>query len=163
MTRPRTSSRSPLALVPVAAIAAVLLGGCNQDEPAKYLPESGEWTYLPTGVVSNTCDADTTPDPLTTFLLDYDDGDSFDIELGAEDVTCEIDGADFDCSDYITTVDVPGFDITVQWARTWEGEFLSERKAEGNEITRVTCIGTDCNLADNLPCTVNTTFEARAI
>ena len=143
--------------------ALTLASACNQDEPATYLPEPGDWIYEQTTVVGNSCPADVTPEPLSSFFLDYDGGDSFQIELGDEDVVCEIDGTAFTCSDHVYTSEVPGFDALVRWARTWEGDFLSETEAEGNEITRVSCAGTDCNLVDTLPCTVNVSFEASAI
>ena len=149
----------------VAALAACLslLGACNRDEPATFVPESGNWTYQQTTIVSNSCSADLVPDPLTTFLLDHDEGDSFQIELGDEDVVCEIDGTEFYCSESTYSSGVPGFDAVITWARTWEGDFLSETEAEGNEITRVTCAGDSCDLIDTIPCSVNATFEANAI
>lgn len=160
-----TLPRTPL----VAALAACLsltavASGCNQDEPATYLPEAGEWTYLRTDLVGNSCaDPNFVPDPFATFLLDYDSGDSFQIELGDKDVVCEIDGTDFDCTNYVVQQDIPGFEAAIQWSRTWEGEFASETEATGHEIVRVSCIGNDCNLVKELPCVYDSKFEAAAI
>jgi hypothetical protein len=142
------------------------LTACNRDEPATYLPKSGQWTYEEQTVSSNTCDENSLPDPLSTFTLDYDDGDSFQVELGEDDVTCEIDGTEFYCTDLVVDFPVEGFDAVLRLTMTWEGEFSSSTSAAGNEITRRVCIGEACPLVEMVvmvPCTRIVAFEARAL
>jgi hypothetical protein len=153
----------------VAALAACLsltIGACNRDEPATYQPQSGEWEYLEQTVDSDTCNPDSLPDPWTAFSLDYDGGDSFQVELGENDVSCEIDGTEFYCSDFVIDNPVDNFNATIRYAVTWEGEFRSRTEAEGKEIAALTCIGEDCpgvELLLNLPCTRTVSFEANAL
>lgn len=157
----------PRNTVPAALAACLsftaLLGACNRDEPATFLPESGNWSYVENTVVANSCDANLVPAAPSMFLLDYDEGDSFQVELGEEDLVCEIDGTAFSCGEVTSSSGVPAFDAVITWSVTWEGEFLSETEVEGNEITRVTCAGEDCDLIDTLPCSVDVTFEAMAL
>lgn len=151
------------ARVAVLALFLPTLVGCNRDEPATYLPKSGTWFYEEQTVSSNTCNLDSLPDPISTFTLDYDDGDSFDVELGENDVTCEIDGTDFDCTNLVFDTAVEG--AVLRTTITWEGEFLSSTKAVGNEITTVTCTGESCpiiEMAFTIPCARIVAFEARA-
>lgn len=150
------------ASVLLAACVCVGALACNVDEPATFVPRSGDWSYAEQEVVSNSCDAGLgLPDPLTTFLLDYDAGDEFQIELGATDITCEIDGVDFTCGSYLAgTFDVPGFLATLSVNVQYAGEFESETVATGNEVTSVTCVGDDCVKLDTLPCSRNVTFNA---
>jgi hypothetical protein len=117
----------------IAALAANVclnLLACNVDDglfdkPATFEPRSGTWTYEEEAVLSNTCsDQVGSPDPLTTFTLDYDSGDEFQIELGAEDVMCEIDETEFTCSDYdLGSFEVPTLDATIYYTVSWDGEF----------------------------------------
>lgn len=160
-------SRAPR-IPTVAALAACLsllpfVSACNEEEDPTYLPISGEWTYQQTSVVSNSCSAETTLDPLTVFLLDFDGGNTFDIELGEKDVTCKIVGPRFDCGNQTVFFDVVEFEVTVRWDRTWEGELVSESRIEGNERITVTCMGDNCSMTDALPCASNRTFVANAI
>lgn len=158
-----TLPRVPL----VAALAACLTSSiaCNRDEAATYLPKSGTWMYAEQFVDSNTCNDDSLPEPASLFTLDHDDGDSFQIELGEDDVNCEIDGTDFYCTDYVVENDVEGFEATLRYAVTWEGEFLSATEAEGKEVTTLTCVGEACPLVEmvvNVPCSRIVSFEASA-
>jgi hypothetical protein len=152
----------------VAALAACLSASvlaCHRDEPATYVPKSGTWMYAEQFVDSNTCAADTLPDPVSMFSLDHDGGDSFQVELGENDVTCEIDGTDFYCTDWIFDNDVPDLDATLRYSVTWEGEFLSETEAEGREISSLTCVGEACPAVEmvlDVPCTRIVSFEATA-
>jgi hypothetical protein len=141
---------------------SVLVGACTIDEPATYLPRAGTWTYEELSVVSNSCgDGVALPDPLTTFLLDYDEDDEFQIELGAEDVVCEIDGTEFTCGAYEAFESgIPGTDAIVRITVQWSGEFSSETVADGHEVTSVTCTGEDCAGLDAFPCSRDTTFAA---
>ena len=154
--------------LPIAAVAASIclnLLACNTDEPATFLPRSGTWSYNEDSVVSNSCAGllDTvTRSP--TFTLDFDGGDSFQIELGSEDAMCEIDGADFNCADYpLDSVDVPAFMVTLNLVARWEGEFTSETLATGHETIAVTCVGENCTMADTLPCSRQNTFTAEFV
>ena len=74
MTKPANTS---VAVLAACLSLTALVGACNRDEPATYLPESGNWSYVETTVVSNSCDANLVPAAPTMFLLDYDDGDTF--------------------------------------------------------------------------------------
>jgi hypothetical protein len=160
-----TSPRIPLVAALAASLCLTSLACQERDEAAKYQPEAGEWTYMVTTLVQNTCPDGVVPaDPAMTFLLDYDGGDTFSIERGEEDdLPCEMDGASFTCGDITYSSGIPGSDAVITWTATWEGEFLSETEVEGNEITRVTCAGDDCVVLDDLPCTVNRGFEGEAI
>lgn len=160
-----TPRRLTLAALAACTCLPLLVGACVIDEPATFLPRSGTWSYEEQSVVSNSCNADLgLPDPLTTFLLDYDEGDEFQIELGAEDVVCEIDGTEFFCGSYNAgSSGIPGTDAVLTVTVQWEGEFSSETIANGHEVTSVTCAGEDCSLpalADILPCARDVTFDA---
>lgn len=149
----------------IAALAASVgldLFACTLDEPATFVPRSGTWTYEEEAVVSNSCsDQLGTPDPLTTFTLDYDEGDEFQIELGSDDALCEIDGTEFTCADYdLGDFAVPAFDATLHYVVRWDGEFTSETIADGHEVLAVTCVGEDCTLIDMLPCSRESTWTA---
>lgn len=153
-----------LTLVALAACTCLtsLAGACTIDEPATFIPRSGTWTYAEQSIVSNTCNNNTAiPDSLTTFLLDYDGGDEFQIELGAEDATCEIDGEAFYCSEYeLGSSGFPGTDAVFRMSVRWEGEFSSETVATGHEVTTVTCTGEDCAMIEGFPCSQDATFTA---
>jgi hypothetical protein len=154
----------------VAALAASLclnLLACNADDglfdkDATYEPMSGTWTYEEEAVLSNTCnDQVGTPDPLTTFTLDYDSGDEFQIELGADDALCEIDGTEFTCAEYdLGSFQVPTFDAILNYSVKWNGEFTSDSVADGREIVGVTCMGEDCTMIDTVPCIRESTWTA---
>lgn len=150
----------------LAALAACLSPlACNRDEAATYVPKSGTWMYAEQFVDSNTCDEGSLPDPASLITLDHDDGDSFQIELGENDVSCEIDGTDFYCTEYVVESDVEGFEATLRYAVTWEGEFLSSTEAEGTEVTSLSCVGEACPLVEmvvNVPCSRIVSFEAEA-
>jgi hypothetical protein len=159
----------PRRIPTVAALAACLsalafVSACTEEEDPTYLPIAGAWTYQQLSVVSNSCPADVTPAPLTTFLLDYDSGNTFEIELGVEDVTCKIVGPNFDCGNLTLFHDSEEFEIRIRWVYTWEGEMLSESEIEGNERISVSCTGDECELLEEvLPCAINRTFVANAI
>lgn len=152
-------------LAALASSVCLNLFACTIDKPATFEPKSGTWSYEEEAVVSNSC-SDTlgTPDPLTTFTLDYDDGDEFQIELGADDALCEIDGTEFYCADYnLGSFQVPGFDAMINYAVSWEGEFTSETIADGREVLAVTCVGEDCTSIEMLPCTRESTWTAEFV
>lgn len=152
----------------VAALAVCLLSpalACNRDEPATYKPKSGTWMYAEQFVDSDTCSEGTLVDAVSVFTLDYDDGDSFQIELGENDVSCEIDGTEFYCTEWVTETKLDDVDATLRYSLTWEGEFLSATEAEGREITQLTCVGEACptvEMVANVPCSRIVSFEAKA-
>jgi hypothetical protein len=159
-TSPRVISLAALAACLSTAVLA-----CNRDEPATYLPKSGTWMYAEQFVDSDTCSADSLQPTISLFTLDYDDGDSFQIELGENDVSCEIDGADFYCNEWVVENDVDNLEAALRYSVTWEGEFLSSTEAEGKEITSLTCVGEACPLVEmvvNVPCSRIVSFEASA-
>lgn len=158
------SRRSSLAAALVTCLSSLTLA-CHRDEPATYLPKSGTWMYSQTFVDSDTCSENSLPDPASLFTLDYDDGDSFQIELGENDVTCEIDGTDFYCSEWVSESAIEGFAAILRYSVTWEGEFFSSTEAEGKEISKLVCIGEACPLVEmvvNVPCSRIVSFEAKA-
>ncbi|KIG15478.1 hypothetical protein DB30_05501 [Enhygromyxa salina] len=158
-----TQLSSRLTIVALAACTSLsaLVSACAIDEPATFIPRSGTWTYAEQSVVSNTCNNVKIPDPLSTFVLDYDEGDEFQIELGAEDALCEIDGEEFYCAEYeLGESGFPGTDAVFRMTVRWEGEFSSETVATGHEITTVTCTGEDCAMVQGFPCSQDTTFSA---
>ena len=128
--------------LPIAALAASVclnLLACNRDEEATFLPVDGTWSYVETDVVSNSCVGllDTVVRS-PTFLLDFDGGDSFEIELENGDAMCEIDGTEFYCADYpLDSVDVAAFGVTLNLVARWEGEFSSDSLATGSETIAV--------------------------
>ena len=151
----------PRQLTLVALAACTYLSACTIDEPATFIPRSGTWSYAEQSIVSNTCNNTMIPDSLTSFLLDYDEGDEFQIELGAEDATCEIDGEAFYCSEYeLGSSGFPGTDAVFHMSVHWEGEFSSETVANGHEVTTVTCTGEDCAAIEGFPCSQDATFAA---
>jgi hypothetical protein len=156
---------SPRAALTSCLILTALVG-CNRDEPATHIPKSGTWVYDTQTVASDTCDENTLPDLQGMFFLDHDQGDSFEIELGEDDVTCEIDGTEFYCTNWVIDVPVEGLDAVLRTSITWEGDFLSPSRAEGDEITRRTCIGEACPMVAmvvKVPCTRMIRFEASAV
>lgn len=157
-----TRTRTPLAL---ALPLALGLAACNTDEPATTTPRSGNWTYVETSQVLNTCSDEVALDPPTAFHLDYDSGDEFQIERGEDDIHCEIDGDDFYCENFVVgTVDLnPVFDIVLTYRVRYEGTFASETEAEGTEEVTVSCEGPDCDLSDDVPCAHTARFSANYI
>jgi hypothetical protein len=147
------------------ALAALVVPACNVDEPATFVPKAGTWSYEEQSVVSNSCgDQLGMPSMMSTFLLDYDGGDEFQIELGTEDILCEIDGADFSCASYLAgTAEVPGLMATLDFRVMYSGEFASDEVADGNAVTTVTCTGEDWVSLTTLPCTRNVTFAVEFV
>jgi hypothetical protein len=162
---------APRFIIAALAVSVCLdLLACNVDDsifdkPATFEPRSGTWTYEEEAVISNSCsDALGSPDPLTTFTLDYDGGDEFQIELGEKDVMCEVDGTEFTCADYnLDPFTVLGFDATIHSAVGFDGEFSSETVADGSEVLAVTCVGEDCTLIDMVPCSRESTWTAEFV
>jgi hypothetical protein len=134
------------------------------DPKATYEPRSGTWSYEEDAVISNTCNDEVSAllsVAITTFNLDYDEGDEFQIEQGEDDVVCEIDGAEFTCGDITgDTTQVPLLQAFVTGAVRYEGEFTNEEIANGTTTASVTCTGDDCDMIDSLPCTRVVTFSA---
>jgi hypothetical protein len=96
--------------------------------------------------------------------IDYDSGDSFQVELGENDVTCEIDGVEFSCTDWAQTSEpFPDLDVTIRTALTWEGEFRSDSEADVVEIYTVTCSGESCEVVEDILCTYKATYSAHAV
>lgn len=150
-------------LFPVLLAFAALLPACNVDEPATFVPRSGTWTFTPDELVSDNCNALLIePVPMTTFLLDYDEGDEFQIEQGdQEDIHCEIDGTTFTCGAVVIEGDpLDGFDAMINYSVVFSGEFLSTTEAEGHRVSNYTCVGEDCTLIDMVPCTRDRTYTA---
>jgi hypothetical protein len=145
-------------------LVTTLASGCA-DEPPAYLPESGVWSYAPLGVVSDTCGAGYGSLDLSSFLLNHDEGRTFQVVVGESIVSCDMIGAEFTCSDYlVTTLDLsPDLAAVLRWRVTWEGEFASETEAAGREVMRVTCTGEACNQVTDLPCSRTTNFNAMAL
>jgi hypothetical protein len=157
-------------LAALAASVCLNLLACNTDDSifdkdATFEPMSGTWTYEEEAVISNSCsDAIGMPAQLSTFTLDYDGGDEFQIELGDKDVMCEIDGTEFTCADYnLDPATVPGFDATIHAAVGYDGEFSSEMVADGSQVLAVTCVGEDCSLIDMVPCSRESTWSAEFV
>jgi hypothetical protein len=162
-------TNTPRSLFVAAFAASICLNliACG-DPGATYEPRSGTWSYEEEAVVSNTCDdqvASDNPAPgSTTFNLDHDEGDEFQIEQGEEDVLCEIDGETFTCADYTgDTFQVPLLQAFITGSVRWEGEFISETIANGTSTTAITCTGDDCDLIDQLPCARTVSFTAEFV
>jgi hypothetical protein len=141
--------------------------GCL-DPKATFEPRSGSWSYEEEAVVSNTCDSQIVsnePNPIpSTFNLDYDEGDEFQIEQGEDDVLCEIDRESFTCADYtVGPNQIPTLDAFITLAVRWEGEFTSDEIADGRATTAITCTGDDCDVVPNLPCARTVTFTAEFV
>src|SRR5262245_54834807 len=118
-----------LTLVAFVSTLCLTSLACKEgDEPATTTPRSGVWSYEEEAVVSNTCsDILNALDPLTTFNLDYDGGDSFQVEQGEEDIMCEIDGSEFTCTEWtLTPYQVPTLDAFLNFSVNWSGEFTSD-------------------------------------
>ena len=144
------------------ALFVPLLGlACAASEPEPtYLPENGAWTYAITGADTNTCSTELTAeldkiDLGTTYFIDYDLGDTFQIELGANDVTCVIEAEQFTCSEYELFSDE-----LFRLAVTWSGEFSSTTQMSGTETWSVTCMpDQDCSVLGTVPCARSFTFD----
>jgi hypothetical protein len=160
-----THTTHRLTIAALAASVCLNLLACNVDEPATFLPRSGTWTYEEEAEVSNSCgDLVGALNPGSTFNLDYDEGDSFQIELGEDDVVCEIDGTAFTCTDYtVGPNQVPTLQAFITYAVRLEGDFTSETIADGSTTTSVTCTGEDCTMIDTLPCSRVLTFTAEFV
>lgn len=149
--------------IAAAFVSALCLNlACNsepEDPPATFEPSSGIWNYEEEAVVSNDCGdvlgAIGQPD---TYNLDYDGGDTFQVELQADDLMCEIDGSEFSCTPLTVGPEaVPPFDAIVTYTVTWSGEFTSETIANGQSTADITCSGSDCTVES---CTRVVTFTA---
>lgn len=157
MTAPLTVRTSSLALL------ALLLGlACTAGDPEPtYLPENGVWSYAIVSEDTNTCSADLSAElemnqPMTNFFVDYDLGDSFQIELGAEDVTCVIEAERFDCSEFEVYNDG-----TFRVALSWAGSLSSSTQMSGKETWSVTCLpDQDCSVLGTVPCARSLNFDA---
>ena len=142
-------------------LAGLALGAClcasACDEPATHTPRSGLWMYSEVETTSDSCDALYTPQPIREFVIDYDEGDEFQIELGAEDAACEIDGTEFYCAEYELSRG-PAEDIAdaiIVSSVRWEGTLTSDSEGEGKEIYSIECIGEGCTVLadlDLVPC-----------
>ena len=140
-----------------------MLSGCL-DQPATYTPRSGLWNYTEQSIDSNTCNDDNLPDPFGQFSLDYDDGDEFQIELGAVDAACEIDGTEFYCDKYeLGREELPEFEVTFVVTVRWEGIFASDSAATGTETVTVSCFGDGCVDLENFPCSKEASFSVEFV
>lgn len=154
---------APLGLrASLLALLALLLGlACTASDPEPtYLPENGAWTYQNTGADTNTCSTELTAeldkiDLGMTYFIDYDLGDTFQIELGANDVTCVIEAEQFTCSEYELFSDG-----LFRLAVTWSGAFSSTTQMSGTETWSVTCMpDQDCSVLGTVPCSRSFTFD----
>ncbi len=147
-------------------VPSLLLVACNEDAGPTVEPRSGTWTYVDEGTDNVTCTnpALVVAEPSTTFVLDYDGGDEFDIEQGEDDIHCTLDGSDFVCPDRLTgTVDLSEFNISIEYHVRAEGSFDSETEVHGRQLVSLVCVGDGCGAFDELPCGYELVFSGEAI
>ena len=88
----------------VYALAVGLTMACGDSaEPPTHLPDNGGWDYTEGDAVTNTCSAEATAIfDMVVFMqyyVDYDEGSTFQVEMGEDDLVCVIEGESFTCSD----------------------------------------------------------------
>ena len=158
-------TRMARVVLPALVLTAFGLTACTSDPGADITPRSGTWEYVQTADISNTCMLDSPLPEFDLFTLDYDEGDSFQIELGEVDATCDIDGVEFDCADYTLSEDlIPGFDALIRLSVRWSGTLITSAEIDAREVISATCTGEDCNLVDNIvPCSRERTMTAEFV
>ncbi len=155
-------------LPPVFALASALSFACAlacADDGPTVSPHDGTWNYISMGVQDNTC-----PDfigviqPSTTILLDYDGGDSFQIEQGDQmDIVCNITRSDFVCPGrLIATSPNADLNLELEFYVRIEGSFSSDREASGEQQVSVECVGAGCGALSDIPCDYRLPFTADA-
>lgn len=152
----------PLAL----ALTCMAPLGCSDDDEPSVAPVDGTWNYFEMGVENNTCpEIIDVIQPSTTFLLDYDGGDAFQIEqFDQMDIACNlVGGPDFVCSDRLIG-SFPNADLNIQldvYVRI-EGSFENDAAATGLQDVSVECVGDGCGIFDDIPCHYELPFRAEA-
>lgn len=147
---------------------ALLSSACTEtgDGSQMFAPVPGTWA-LERGAVNGTCSDALLygSDPAATFVLDYDGGDPFHIDLPENDAECEMDGTAFSCTH--TGVYIFAFsdiDVALQYETSWSGEFSSSTSiVDGLELVTVTCSGSDCSMIEDVPCSFETMFTAEFV
>lgn len=152
-----------LRALPLIFVLASL--ACADDGPT-VAPADGTWNYLEMGVENNSC-SDIVPvfAPDTTFLLDYDGGDGFQIDqVDQQDIVCNlVGGPSFVCPDrLVSTSDVPTLNLTIEIHVRIEGSFDSDTEANGVQQVSATCVGEGCGALDDIPCSYDLPFSAEA-
>jgi hypothetical protein len=155
----------PFSLALALASLSLLMLACADDGPT-VAPESGNWNYGAMGIENNTCPAYVgIIMPSTTFLLDYDGGDSFQIEqVDQDDIVCNLTGGEsFVCPDrLLATYPNADFNIELEVRARIEGSFSSDDEAEAEQQISVTCVGEGCGALDDFPCSYQLPFTAEA-
>ncbi|MFV8749385.1 hypothetical protein ACNOYE_02410 [Nannocystaceae bacterium ST9] len=153
----------PLPLV--LAFASLFAIACTDDAPTVE-PVDGNWNYFEMGVEENTCPATVVPlTPSSTFLLDYDGGDSFQIEqVDQPDVQCNLTGGDdFTCpTRQVSSSEVEALNLTLEGYIRIDGSFDSDAEAHGEQLVTIECVGEGCGALDDIPCSYRLPFTAEA-
>jgi hypothetical protein len=149
----------------VFVLASLVSFACADDEPTVE-PANGTWNYVAMGVENNTC-----PNnlgvfaPSTTYLLDYDGGDGFQIDQADQpDIICNlVGGPDFVCPDRLVSSDeVTDLNLTIEIRVRIDGAFDSDTEAHGEQRVSVTCTGEGCGAFDVVPCSYELPFTTEA-
>jgi hypothetical protein len=152
----------PLAL----ALTCTAPLACSDDDEPSVAPVDGTWNYFEMGVENNTCPvAFGVLQPSTTFLLDYDGGDGFEIEqFDQMDIVCNlVGGPDFVCPDrLVASEENTDLNIRVDFYVRLEGSFENDAEASGTQEVSIECVGDGCGALDELPCRYELPFRAEA-
>jgi hypothetical protein len=156
-----------LRALPLVLALTCLPLACSDDDEPSVAPVDGTWNYIAMGVENNTCPADFgVLQPSTTFLLDYDGGDGFQIEqFDQMDVVCNlVGGPDFVCPGrLIASSDVEALNVRIDFYVRIEGSFDNDAEASGVQEVTAECVGEGCGaIADSVPCRYELPFRAEA-
>lgn len=156
----------PLPLVLALASTLSFSFACADDDAPTVEPVDGSWNYFGMGVENNTCPVIVgIIEPGDTFLLDYDGGNTFDIEqFDQMDIECNLTGGkQFLCPEWLLE-SFPNPDVNVQLDLyvEIEGSFANDAEAEGEWRVRVDCVGDGCGIFDDIPCSYQLPFTAEA-
>ncbi len=155
---------APLVLAFALTSLATSLACTDPDAPTVE-PFDGNWNYFEMGVDNNTCPVFVgVVQPSTTLQIDYDGGDTFEIEQGDQmDIACSITRDDFVCADrLVSTTNVPELNLDLELRVRIEGTFDSDTEAHGEQQVSVVCLGDGCGALDDIPCSYQLPFTAEA-
>ncbi|MCA9636047.1 MAG: hypothetical protein KC420_08460 [Myxococcales bacterium] len=129
-------------------------------------PPSGNWLFVDTGVVQNTCNNnDATPNDGNFTLLNNQNGTfTVDPEDGSDPFNCVLDGENFSCPDRVQDT-IQGLNASIEVSVSIVGFFDSDTYAEGTQKASVTCTGDGCGAAQiftgiDFPCIIEESFTA---
>jgi hypothetical protein len=125
---------------PALLAGAVLLPGCARE------PQSGEYRFERVGEIRGDCNLG---DQMKGYELDQNatvtvqpDGRSMTITRQGKEVTCVMDGNNFDCTFMDDTTESK--DATIRKTLKANGTWITDRMLEGTMSYAASCTGVDC-------------------